>query len=345
MQDFLWGLRVGAWSAGGLLLVFVIIGAVYLLAKNNIFFTFVEEGTAKVTMMFNAFYRIVMQYQNCTCKKEDDWEVILPPKRPRRRLLGGLHLVGIPGIFSVYSYNFRWATVKPQREPGEQVERREERISHIFVKDYVYLAEIYGAETKGLVPLDISFLVTARVVNPYKALFRVHDWVNVIVARIEAYFRQYVALTEYQEIIGKKQQMGGEIMKALGETGMLEHEPDPKVPNDTHRKGIFWEDYGVKVKNIEMREITPSGENKKAIQEAATRKWVAEREAERILTLADAERQRVDIVYSAVRGHGEEGLRIRTLESIDNAGAKQGNWVLALPGQIQRLFEGRRKDD
>jgi hypothetical protein len=359
MESFMWGLKIGLWTLTVLLVVFGLLATVYFLAKKNIFFTFVEEGTAKVIMKFNAFYGVIMQYQNCTCRKEDDWEVEVPRERPRKRLWGGLYCVGIPGIYSLFSYKFRWATIKTQKKPDEQVDRREETLLHIFVKDYLYLAEIYGAETKGLVSLDISFIVTARVVNPYKALFRVHDWANVIVARIEAYFRQYVATVEYQDIIAKKQEIGGQIMKALGETGMLEDLAKKPTEQELSRfsqrnipreeretleekikrwKGIFWHDYGVKVKNIEMREITPSGENKKAIQEAATRQWVAERDKEGILTRADAEVQRLAKVYGKIREFGDTGITLRTLEALESAGNKTGNWIVFPFNLLERLF-------
>lgn len=331
MESFLIGMEFGGAVVGFVLFAFGVIGGVYLLAKHDIFFTFVEEATAKAIMKFDGFDRIVMQYENCELEREDkenEWNVKLcSPKRPKRKsLLGGLKWVGIPGIYSVYKYRFTWATVKPQKEEKEQVERRTEMIKQIFVKDYVYLGEIKGAETKSLVPLDVNFLITTRVINPYKALFRVHDWVNVIISRIEAYFRQFVSQEEYESLIGRKQQMGEEIMKALEETGIF---------GDA---GKFYRDYGVKVKNIEMRDIDPVGENKKMIQEAATKKWVAEKQKMQIVTLADAEVERVGKVYTKIKEFGEEGLTIRMLESIDKAGEKEGNWIIPF-GSVQQIMQ------
>ncbi|MBU2109642.1 hypothetical protein KKB71_01650, partial [Patescibacteria group bacterium] len=278
MNEFLLGLEIGGIFLGIIAVVAGIITTISILAKHNLFWTFVEEGTARAIMKFDGFHKFVMQYENCKLD-EKTWDIsVCGPDEPKERsLFGGLKWVGIPGIKSVYQYRFTWATVKAQKEEREQVERRTEMIKHIFVKDYVYLGEIKGAETKSLVPLDIDFLITTRVINPYKSLFRVHDWVNVITSRIEAYFRQFVSLLEYEDLISKKQQMGGEIMKALEETGML---------GDA---GKFLVDYGIKVKNIEMRDIEPVGENKKIIQEAATKKWVAGKQYDQVLILADAE--------------------------------------------------------
>jgi len=328
MNEFLLGLEIGGIFLGIIAVVAGIITTISVLAKHDLFWTFVEEGTARAIMKFDGFHKFVMQYENCKLDKKT-WDIsICGPEKPwERSLFGGLKWVGIPGIKSVYKYRFTWATVKAQKEEREQVERRTEMIKHIFVKDYVYLGEIKGAETHSLVPLDIDFLITTRVVNPYKSLFRVHDWVNVITSRIEAYFRQFVSLLEYEELISRKQQMGGEIMQALEETGMLGDE------------GKFLVDYGIRVKNIEMRDIEPVGENKKIIQEAATKKWVAGKQYDQVLTLADAEIERIGRVYNKIKSFGEEGLAIRTLESIDKAGEKQGNWIIPF-GSIKDMISG-----
>lgn len=335
MENFMTGLTIGGISLGIILFLVGIVAIVYILAKNDILFTFVEEATAKAIMKFSGFDKIVMQYENC--ELDNEWNVKLcDPKKPKRKtLFGGLKWIGIPGIYSVHEYKFTWARIKPQEKETEQIKRTTESIKHIFVKDYVYLAEIKGAETASLVPLDVSFLVTTRVINPYKALFRVHDWVNAVISRIEAYFRQFVSGTEYEGLIAKKQQMGEEIMKALEETGML---------GDT---GKFLVDYGIKVKSIEMRDIEPVGENKKIIQEAATKEWVAKKQKTQVTTLADAEAQRIDKVYTKIKEHGEEGLTIRMLESIDKAGEKQGNWIIPF-GSVQQILQslvGKKKED
>lgn len=335
MENFLIGLTTGGIFLVVILFIAGTIGLIYILAKNDILFTFVEEGTAKTIMKFDGFYRVIMQYENCYL--DEEWNVNLCDTKAKRkkRFLGGLHWIGIPGIYSIYKYRFSWATLKSQKEAEKQVERRSEIIKHIFVKDYVYLGEVKGAETKSLVPLDIDFLVTTRVMNPYKALFRVHDWVNVTISRIEAYFRQFVSLTEYENLIAKKQEMGGEIMKALEETGMLGN------------NGKFLVDYGIKVKNIEMRDIEPVGENKKVIQEAATKEWVAKKQKTQVMTLADAEVERVGKVYTKIKEFGEEGLTIRMLESIDKAGEKQGNWIIPF-GSVQQILQslvGKKKED
>ncbi|MBU2219209.1 hypothetical protein KKG15_01835 [Patescibacteria group bacterium] len=340
MNEFLLGLEIGGIFLGIIAVVAGIITTISILAKHNLFWTFVEEGTARAIMKFDGFHKFVMQYENCKLD-EKTWDIsVCGPDEPKERsLFGGLKWVGIPGIKSVYQYRFTWATVKAQKEEREQVERRTEMIKHIFVKDYVYLGEIKGAETKSLVPLDIDFLITTRVINPYKSLFRVHDWVNVVTSRIEAYFRQFVSLLEYEELISRKQQMGGEIMKALGETGMLESDEELPDGEIKHHPGKFLEDYGIKVKNIEMRDIEPVGENKKIIQEAATKKWVAGKQYDQVLILADAEIERIGRVYTKIKSFGEEGLAIRTLESIDKAGEKQGNWIIPF-GSIKDMISG-----
>ncbi len=88
-----------------------------------------------------------------------------------------------------------------------------------------------------------------------------------------------------------------------------------------------------------MLTIDPAGENKKVIQEAATKKWVAEKQKAEIETLADAEVERINKVYPEILKHKEEGLTIRMLESIDRAGTKQGNWIIPF-GSVQQFLQG-----
>jgi hypothetical protein len=47
-------------------------------------------------------------------------------------------------------------------------------------------------------------------------------------------------------------------------------------------------------------------------------------------------------VYTKIKEHGEEGLAIRMLESIDKAGEKPGNWIVPF-GSVQQLIQSMFK--
>ena len=53
---------------------FAIIALIYFLAKNNIFFTFVKEGSTKAILKFGEFHRLVMSYQEYWF--DDNWNII-----------------------------------------------------------------------------------------------------------------------------------------------------------------------------------------------------------------------------------------------------------------------------
>ena len=77
------------------------------------------------------------------------------------------------------------------------------------------------------------------------------------------------------------------------------------------------------------------------IREVTLRKYVAEKDRERILveadaerqkilTLADAEQERIKTVYGAVQDMGETGKLIRSLEMLENQ--QEGTRWVILPG-------------
>lgn len=295
--------------------------AVLMLARMNIFFTLVEEGSAKAIMRLGGFERVIMQFKDRGIAKGGEkiktatGEEIIAERGDviegaDYHLFGGFRFLGIPLIHYLYNYSFRWATIRAQT--GEII-KREEKIDFILVKDDVYVAETKSAESRGMVPLDITLLITARCVNPYKALFRAQDWMEMIINRSEAIFREYAASDNYENLIRKKQKAGGEIFKKLSKTGLIE---------------IFKKEYGIEIRAIEMRDINPAGANKQLFEEKATKQWVAQQEAKMIATLAEAEKGRIETVYQTIKKFGDLGQAIRFMESIDKAGEKQGNWII-----------------
>lgn len=303
--------------------VCVILGitAVFTLAKADIFFTFVKEGSAKVILNMGAFHKVVMQYKGLTiCKKTNN--VVSETKSSLvHRIFGGLRWIGIPFINTIHRYTFRWITIRPQT--GEVI-KREEKLDFILVRDDIYAVEVKGAESEGMVPLDIVLLLTMRSENPYKSLFKAQDWSEMIFNRSEATFREYVSSQSFEKLVKEKQAAGGELYSKLESQGLLDK---------------FLSDYGIRIKAVEMKEIRPSGAHAKVFEEAAAKKWQAEKEQNKIEALADAEVNRIDKVYKKIREFGELGTAIRFMESLDKAGEKSGNWIIPF-GDIKTAIQG-----
>jgi regulator of protease activity HflC (stomatin/prohibitin superfamily) len=242
-----------------------ILGAVLFLACLR--FTKVEEGTAKAIVRLGAFRKIVMAWKDY--ELDEKWNVKPVSEIGRKlHLPGGLRFVGFWPLDKVYKYKFRWQGIEIV-EGKEKVEFHEKTIDYILVRPDVYWTQILGAETGPVetperIPLDIQWLVTMRVMNPYKTLFKAPpNWVENILARLNAHFRDWVATKSLDEILALRKQPAT----------LLE---DLKGLNRDLFEKVFKEEWGVLIEGIQIRDITLPAPYK----EAAARRKQLELEAE-----------------------------------------------------------------
>jgi len=81
----------------------------------------------------------------------------------------------------------------------------QEKIDYIIVQDDIFYTFIGGAESKDLLPMDIQLLLTIRIVNPYKALFRVQNWLEAVQNQTKPALRGFAASKTYIDLIKKKE--------------------------------------------------------------------------------------------------------------------------------------------
>lgn len=311
------GISVGAIGVAvmGFLLVY------FWWAPNNLFFTFVPEGRAKAVVRGDKFDKILMEWRGH--KLDDDGNVVEleEGEKEKKRFFGGLRRYGLWPIQDIYVYPFQWTGVqengKPDRHP-------EEWLDFILLKDDIYWTAVESAEDKDLLPLNLELLLTIRVENPYKALFVVQNWLEAILNRLKPLARDRVTQSDYKELIVAKEAIGEGLFEA----------------SETLRAEEFSKRYGIKVRKIEVQDINPPDE----IRKETLAKFSAERQRERILVEADAEAQRIDVVYKKVRQFKDVGRLIRILEALEKSPAQGAKWVLPLPGAADFLgdvFKGR----
>jgi hypothetical protein len=168
----------------------------------------------------------------------------------------------------VYKYKFRWQGIEIV-EGKEKVEFHEKTIDYILVKPDVYWTQILGAETGPVekperIPLDIQWLVTMRVVNPYKTLFKAPpNWVENILARLNAHFRDWVATKSLDEILALRKEPAKLLQDLKG------------LNRDLFEK-VFEGEWGVLIEGIQIRDVGLPAPYK----EAAARRKQLELEAE-----------------------------------------------------------------
>jgi len=213
-----------------------------------------KEGTAKVVVRGGEVVDILIQWKGHTL--DEDWNVIKEDESHKEppHPLGGLRFYTcIWPIETIYRYNFRWKDVQ-LIQGEERPEFHEEILDYILVKPTVYSTTIKEAETKApeRYPLDIHFLVTIRVVNPYKALFVAPpNWLEKILARLNALFRGWIGLYTLDELLSLQKTNPSIVWDVFKEDSRLS----------------FLEEWGIKIEEngIQMRDIDMPAD----IQEAA----------------------------------------------------------------------------
>lgn len=217
------------------------VGLIFLFLR----FTKVSEGTAKVVVRLGGFKKAVMAWKSYEFDK--DWNVVAGKKRH----FGGLRFVGIWPFDKVYKYPFRWRGIELV-EGREEVKFHERTIDYIFLKPDVYWTEIKAAETGGppekpeRIPLDLQFLVTMRVINPYKTLFRAPpNWLENVITRLNALFRDWVGTKTLDEILTIRK----EPEKLWGE---FKEEPLIKMFSDEW--GVQIEANGIQIRDVAIAE-------------------------------------------------------------------------------------------
>lgn len=319
------GIVVFLFSEICLPIIFFIAVIYFELAPNNLFFTFVKEGTAKVIVRGGKVVRIII---GCIAFDIDDKFNVTKKTNLDgflRKMMGGLYFYGIWPIDDVLVYKFSWTRVT---EAGDIHRHVEEMLDYILLRDDSYLCEVEKAEDKDLLPLSIQVVLIIKVCNPYKALFLVQDWLETTINIIKPAIRDEIRKDSFQNLVnmakgGGANSLGQKIYEELKNNGTL---------SDLETR------YGVKVRKIKIKEIDPPEE----LRSETLKRWSADREAERIVALANANADAMKIEAEAKKCAYEqitkvpEGVLLEAIRSIAESPLSAVQ-MLGLPG-LQSLF-------
>lgn len=281
-------------GAGAMIIILVVFGAYYLLAwlvrklaERNLFWTFVEEGTAKAIMRNGRFIFAVMSFSGHMFRSDvplapgetrsqvQDWDIV--PYQPHRRiylpLLRNVRWIGLPPFTDAHKYRFSWTSLEEERaESGDLVKKynfKEAIIDYVLVQDDVYVTKIVTAECRDNIPLDAVILFGGRVVNPYKALFAVERWHEATVNRIGSKTRDFFGQKTYAEIRQIQSAMAGG-----GTAGTAaQNEMDEAYREVTEQVLNEW---GFKTNFIRIYQVDPGSKLAEGFIRATTVTYVAE---------------------------------------------------------------------
>lgn len=278
------------WGVGGILISLVIFALILFLvlyfvwAPQDILGTFIDEGYCKVIILGSGkgkFHRIIMNYKGKML--DNDWNVKegATPQIKKASSILGMHFIW-PWFFSqIYTHFLEWRKYDPIKKVPAT---RKEILRQTSLMPYPYFIEVVQAEDKERAPLNLSTVVTMKIVNPYKALFNVTtEWVYVVSAKIEGAYVAYIKQHTFNQMIQDPKSLGSEIV--------------------TDMKEIFEginEDYGIEIVSLDVINISGGDiEVDAAIRAEALAKLQkkativnAEAQAEKIKIIADAEARR-----------------------------------------------------
>ncbi|MGC9602789.1 MAG: SPFH domain-containing protein [Minisyncoccia bacterium] len=340
----------------------------YALAQYQICFTFVKEGTAVAIMRGRSFDHFIMawrkHYLNDPRRRWYDsqrptWEVlpidINDPRydlqRPTRQRKGvdidthsaymclsfwrllepfGIYWYGLSPFYSVGEYWFEWAESRIDTGSGDEVFwARKEPTRIVYVASFPYWIRLTEARDHDNIPVDIDYLLTVRVTNPYKARFIISNWLTRITADADNVSKVWIGNHEFEEIVRERTGVEG---KAVIDQFVDDHKAlNINLPTE-HAKVGAPERYGITVDASSLVDVTVSGTNAEALVQATTARIVAERKAQAnveaalgdakaIVIRADANKAAIETVYRKVAEFGQMGILLQQLEAMQRTNA------------------------
>lgn len=287
------------------------------LAELEKFWATCQEGQARPVTWNKQFSKFIMSYAGFCFEGElaepkfrrneaEYWEVVKDTrpqkKKSIKKLFDGIYKIGLPPFAEIQRYKMTWIEWGyPKKADGTvSIEKtpipHEEIISHILVQDDVYFVRILSAETSEGVPFDISFLLTIKITNPYKAMYRVQHWLEAVTNQTEGTTRVFIGTKKASELFTLEENAD---TKAIGKGGLSPTSSEKLLDALKERLADFKKEYGVSVHPIQIQAVEPGGSDAKKYRELLTRKYEAEKEAERTRIVADAEAYKIKKIAEA----------------------------------------------
>lgn len=265
-----------------LLFYYLLAVVIWALASFNVLFTYAREGTAKPIFYNDRFIRFILAFAGQdfiprsagSTDPADDWNVG-PSDTPQRSgyirlpLLRNIVWIGLPPMGSVPLNRFRWSSLEETQGPAGVLTRlpitKEKMLDYVLLQEDVYVFRLAAVECSDNIPLDSVIIVGGRVINPYKALYRVQQWLesteNVIGAKMRDFFgpRSYEQLRRLAQ--PEEARMPGELFSFFQET-IVDIEKD----------------WGFKISFVRIFSVDPGSDLARQFIQASTQRYVAEQQ-------------------------------------------------------------------
>ncbi len=174
------------------------------------------------------------------------------------------------------------------------------------------------AITGDNVSVRINAVIYYKVFDASKAILEVENYKYAVSQLAQTTMRNAVGSVSLDELLSSREKIATEICKVIDEA------TDP---------------WGIKVENVELKEITLPEEMKRVIAKVAE----AEREKAAVITKAEGEAEAANNLAKAanVMGSTPGALHLRTLATLNDLSSDQSNTIIfAIPIEVLKAFEG-----
>ena len=174
------------------------------------------------------------------------------------------------------------------------------------------------AITKDNVSVKINAVLYYKVFDASKAILAVENFRYAVSQLAQTTMRNAVGAVSLDDLLGEREKISSEICKIIDEA------TDP---------------WGIKVENVELKDISLPEEMKRVIAKAAE----AEREKIAVITKAQGEVEASQNLAKAaeIMATTPGALHLRTLSTLNDLSSDQSNTIIfAVPIEVLRAFEG-----
>lgn len=174
------------------------------------------------------------------------------------------------------------------------------------------------AITKDNVSIKINAVIYYKVFDAGKAVCEVEDFYYAVSQLAQTTMRNIVGSVTLDELLTEREKISANICSVIDKAS------DP---------------WGIKVENVELKDVSLPEEMKRVIAKAAE----AEREKAAVITKAAGEVEAAENLAraAAMMGNTPGALHLRTLSTLNDLSSDQSNTVIfAVPVEVLRALEG-----
>lgn len=325
------------------------------LAELEKFWATCQEGQARPVTRNRKFSRFIMSFAGkCFAGELDDslsknnaeyWEIVEDNRPPQKESFwSGLYWIGIPPFAEIQRYKMTWIEWGfPKRNGNVSIEKEpiphEETIGHILVQSDVYFVRVSAAETSEGVPVDVSFLLTINITNPYRALYKVQHWLEAVTNQTEGTTRVFIGTKKVAELFTIEEKTDN---KTVAQFTLSPTSSEELLRALGKRLEEFKTEFGVFVELVQIQSVEPAGADAKKYRELMTMIYEAKQKAERVGIEAAAEAGKIKTIAAA-----QEEAANKVLGAISRIPGGQDLFHSQQVGGLENLnvyVEGDRKD-